>query len=103
VITITGPIEMINLIFIRKPAVLAKSGLSSTTLHERIHAKLMPAPIFMGGNVSAYLEHEVDAVLAARTICFTDEQIQQLVSNLTERRHNTANELLNSLKMEGKL
>jgi prophage regulatory protein len=94
---------MKNFNFIRKPTVLSKSGFSSTTLHERIHAKLMPAPIFMGGNVSAYLEHEVDAVLAARTIGFTDVQIQQLVANLTERRHSTANELLNSLKVEGKL
>jgi prophage regulatory protein len=89
--------------FIRKQAVLAKSGFGSTTLHERVHARLMPAPINLGGSVSAYLSHEIDAVLAARAAGFTDEQVKTIVISLEEKRKDSANQLLQALKLRGAL
>jgi prophage regulatory protein len=94
---------MQSYIFIRKQAVLAKSGIGSTTLHERVHANLMPAPINLGGSVSAYLSHEIDAVLAARAAGFNDEQVKTIVINLEAKRKDNATELLNSLRAGGAL
>lgn len=89
--------------FIRKPEVLYMAGFGSTTLHERVTSKLMCSPIRLGGNVSAYLKHEVEAVLSARTAGFSDEQVKDLVVNLEGKREEVNTALMNSLKERGML
>lgn len=87
--------------FMRKAGVIEKTGYKSTALWERVKDGTMPPPINLGGNVSAYLQHEIDAVLSARSIGYNDDQIKALVKSLVEQRKTAANDLLQSLKVAG--
>lgn len=71
---------------IRKPEVLNLLGFSKSTLHLRINEGLLPPPISLGQRASGYIEHEVQAVLKAMIAGQSQEQIKQLVIELTEAR-----------------
>ena len=71
---------------IRKPEALDKLGLSKSTLHIRIKDGLLPPPIPLGGRAVGFIEHEIEATLAALVSGQSNEKIQQLVKSLVEKR-----------------
>ena len=50
---------------IRRQEVLRRTGLSKSTLHDRIKAGAFPAPIQIGPRSVAWIESEVDAWIEA--------------------------------------
>jgi len=72
----------------RKPEVLAKLGLSRSTLAQRIKDKLLPPPISLGERAVGFIAHETDAVLAAMVAGYSKEQIKTLVASLVAQRKN---------------
>jgi prophage regulatory protein len=51
---------------LRKPAVLAKTGLSYPTIYRRIQAGTFPQPVQLGPNSVGWIEDEVDAWIKSR-------------------------------------
>jgi prophage regulatory protein len=47
--------------FMRKPAVIAATGLSGTTIYEHMGKNLFPASVSIGGNRVAWLSTEIEA------------------------------------------
>jgi len=54
------------IVFIKMPEVKRRTGLSKTTIYDRISTGNFPAPVPLGGNSVAWIEAEVDAWQAAR-------------------------------------
>lgn len=52
--------------FLRIREVLARTGLSKSTLYDRIRAGTFPKPVRLGGTLSAWVESEVEAWMATR-------------------------------------
>ena len=51
---------------LRKPALLAKTGLSYPTLYRRIQDGTFPQPVELGPNSVGWIEEEVDAWIKSR-------------------------------------
>ncbi|MBJ2128047.1 AlpA family phage regulatory protein [Alteromonas sp. IB21] len=79
---------------LRRKEVRDKTGLSNTSLHERIHDKTMPPPFSLGGRSVGFFEHEVSAVLMARAAGQDDTQIKALVSLLVDKRKEFASSFI---------
>ena len=77
---------------IRKPEVLALTGLSKSTLYARINAQLFVPPISLGARAVAFVASEVDAVIQAMIEEQSPEQIKLLVSLLIQQRKKSAYE-----------
>jgi prophage regulatory protein len=73
-------------VLIRKPDVLKKVPISSTTLYDRIKNGLFPPSIQLGGHSVAWLEEEVDSVIAALIRGQSTSDIKNLVSQLVAKR-----------------
>lgn len=71
---------------IRFPALLDRSGYGETILRARIRDGLMPPGVHITDRAVAYVEHEVDAVLAAVASGATDTEILALVRELVAAR-----------------
>ena len=71
---------------IRKPEVLALTGLSKSTLYNRINSGLFIPPISLGARAIAFVASEVDTVIHAMIEEQPPEQIKALVSNLIQQR-----------------
>ncbi len=54
------------LTILRRKQVEARTGLSRSTIYDRIKAGTFPAPISLGEKAVGWIESEVDAWLAAR-------------------------------------
>jgi len=77
---------------IRNPVVLNRYPLSRSHLFNHINQGLFPEPISLGERAVGWLEHEVDAVISARAIGKSEEEIKSLVKSLKEQRHNWVRE-----------
>ena len=73
----------------RRPDVLSRFGISNTHLHNQIKAGLMPPPIPLGGQRAVgWLQHELDAVLAAMAAGKSQDHIRALICHLVDQRQN---------------
>lgn len=63
-----------------------KVGRGRSTTWRDVRAGLMPPSIALGPKCQAWVESEVDAVLAARVAGATEGQIKQLVKQLVAAR-----------------
>lgn len=54
------------LTILRRKEVEARTGLSRSTIYERIRARTFPAPVSLGAKAVGWVEAEVDAWLAAQ-------------------------------------
>jgi prophage regulatory protein len=72
--------------FVRLPTVLARRGTSSSTTYRHVAAGLLPPPVKLGPNTSAWVEHELDAVDAARVAGATEDEVRSLVAKLVAER-----------------
>ena len=70
----------------RKPEVLKRLGLAKSTLHDRINHNLLPPPISLGARAVGFLQHEIDAVLAAMIVGKSNDEIKVLVLELVAQR-----------------
>lgn len=71
----------------RKPEVLEATGFKKSTLYTRIKAGLMPPPISLGGlRAVGWIEHEIQAVIAAMCSGASQDEIKELVQELISRR-----------------
>ena len=86
-----------NLKVIRKPEACNVAGLSNTSLFEQIKAGTFPPTLPLGARAVGFLEHEVQAVLAARSIGKSEDEIRNIVKGLIKQREESANALLASL------
>lgn len=74
----------------RRPEVLSRFGFGNTCLHHRIKQGLMPPPIHLTARTVGWLEHELDAVLAAIVAGKSDEHIKSLIIELVDQRKDAA-------------
>lgn len=71
----------------RKTEVLAMTGLKKSTFYTRIKEGLLPPPIQLGSERTVgWIEHEVQAVLAAMCAGMPLIQIKELVQDLINQR-----------------
>jgi prophage regulatory protein len=75
---------------LRKPDVLAKTGLSKSTLYNRIKSGQFPPPVSLGERAVGFVSTEVDAVIHAMIQEQTPEQIKALVADLIKQRQQAA-------------
>jgi prophage regulatory protein len=75
-----------QLIFNRKPEVLKRLGISKTTFHLKINQTLLPPSIPLGARAVGFLQHEIDAVLAAMVAGKSNAEIKLLVLELVAQR-----------------
>jgi len=73
-------------LLLRLPEVKAASGLSRSTLYERIADGLWPRPVSLGGRAVAWPIEEVHAINRARIAGRADAQIRALVKQLHAAR-----------------
>jgi len=78
----------IQIKLLRKPAVIQKTLKPHASLYKDIKEGLFPEPVKLSKQVSAWLEHEIDQVLAARIRGCDDNEIRSLVEKLEEDRKN---------------
>ena len=71
-------LRLISLIFI--------TGLSRSTIYNRIAQGLWPKPVSMGGRSVGWPESEIKALIAARIAGMSDEEIRVLVKELENNR-----------------
>jgi prophage regulatory protein len=72
---------------LREPEVRKAFGYRSTTsVYNSLSEGLITKPIRIGQRAVAWPEVEIELIIGARIAGKTDEQIKQLVSNLTARR-----------------
>lgn len=74
----------------RRPEVLGKAGLSNSTLCTRIKKGLFVPPVSLGERAVGWLEHEVNACLAAMAEGRSPNEVQDLVRDLVKQRRELA-------------
>ena len=72
---------------IRKPDVINETGLSKSTLYNRIKDGLFPPPISLGARAVGFVKSECEAVINAMIAEQTPEQIKALVITLVQQRN----------------
>jgi prophage regulatory protein len=79
-----------QLIINRKTEILKRIGISKSTLHAKIKQQLLPPAIPLGARSVGFLQHEIDAVLAAMVAGKSNKEIQTLVAELVAQRQLAA-------------
>lgn len=67
---------------LRIPAVKTQSGLSRSTIYQRIAQGLWTKPVSLGARAVGWPSDEVEAINAARIAGKRDEEIRELVAKL---------------------
>ena len=75
---------MLNLI--RLPKVKSKTGYCGSTVYANVTDQTLTPPIKIGPRASAWPEYEIDAIIAARIAGKSDDDIRELVNELTAKR-----------------
>jgi prophage regulatory protein len=71
---------------LRIPAVKSQSGLSRSTIYQRIAEGLWTKPVSLGARAVGWPSDEVDAINSARIAGKTDEEIRILVAKMEADR-----------------
>lgn len=82
-------VQPAQLRIIRRPELLKRFGIGNTCLHNRINQGLMPPPILLGGpstRAVGWLQHELDAVIAAMVAAKSEAYIKALIEHLVAQR-----------------
>ncbi len=75
---------------IRRQDLIHLTGLSKSSIYNRIRDGLMPTPISLGDRAVAFVLEEIQIVLQAMIAEQTPDQIKQLVSELIKQRKQVA-------------
>ena len=73
---------------IRRPKVILLTGLSKSSLYNRINNGLFTPPISLGARADAFVASEVNAVVHAMIDEKAPAEIKTLVSNIIQQRKN---------------
>ncbi len=76
--------------YVRMPALIQLRGTSHTTFYRHIKEGLWPPAVHLSANTSAWPEHEVAAIDAARLAGATDDEVRTLVRKLVADRRQQA-------------
>ncbi|AYA64177.1 helix-turn-helix transcriptional regulator [Alteromonas sp. RKMC-009] len=68
-----------------------------TSIWNDVKEGIFPPPIKTGKTSAGYIESEVDAVLLARSVNFSDDQLKDLVEKLVQKRQESASRLIAEL------
>ncbi len=79
-------IEEKPLRILRLPEVLERTGFSKSTLQTRIQTGLWVPSVSLGARSIGFVEHEIDALLAALINGKTDDEIKSLIETLIKKR-----------------
>jgi len=71
---------------LRRKQVQARTGLSRSTMYDRIKAGTFPRPVALGPRAVGWPEDEVAALNAARIAGRSDEEIRTLVARMEATR-----------------
>ena len=71
---------------IRRKLVESRTGYSRSTIYLKMSEGFLPSNIKMGANSVGWLEHEINAIIAARVAGKSDDEIKVLVSELEAAR-----------------
>jgi len=82
---------------LRKPEIKAATGLNNTSLFNQIQDGLLPPYIQLGARAVGLMKFEVDAIMAARSAGYSDDQIRELVLKLVEKRKQSANAFIQAV------
>jgi prophage regulatory protein len=74
----------------RLPQLLERYRCGCTTLYRRVGTGLIPPPVKLGPNTSAWPQHELDAIDRARLAGADDTEIRGLVQQLVIDRRAAA-------------
>lgn len=83
-----------NLKIIRRDTLMDRLGMKKTWLADNVASGLIPPPISLGSRAVGWLDHEINAVIAARAAHKSDEEVRDLVLALIDQRDFTANQTL---------
>lgn len=75
---------------LRLPALIERTGLSRSTIYERIRGGLIPEPIKYGARISVWPAHEIDACNQAVVHGLSEDERRALVKQLMQQRAPTA-------------
>lgn len=77
--------------FSRRPAVKSRlGGISTSSLYQAMQDGVFPRPVRIGLRAVAWLDHEIDAVIAARAAGKSQDEIKALVEKLVAARKHLA-------------
>jgi prophage regulatory protein len=68
----------------------------STLWHEIKQGKFIP-PVSLGARTSGFIESEVQAMIAARALGMSADQIKDLIAKLVQQRNEYASRLLDAV------
>ncbi len=71
---------------IRKTELISRCGRTNSGVYADIADELMPPPVKLGARMSAWPEHEIEAVLRARIAGKSADEIRALVRELVAAR-----------------
>lgn len=72
-------------------------GKGRSTLWNEIKNGLFIPPVSLGPRTAGFIESEVQAMIAARALGFSSEQITALISRLIQQRNDYASRLLEAV------
>ena len=72
--------------FLRLPAVMTRRACSRSVIYAESKTGMLPPPIRIGRQQSAWLEHELEAVLRARIAGKNETEVKKLVKKLIAAR-----------------
>ena len=77
---------MLQITFIRWPAVVARTGLPISTISDQAKDGTFVTPVPIARRATGFPEHEIDALCAARLAGQSDDEIRLLVQWLESQR-----------------
>jgi prophage regulatory protein len=78
---------------LKKPEILERHLLRPSTLYEHIRNGVFTPPIRSSSHTSAWPEHESDAIICARIMGRTDNELRALVRELVANRAKLADRI----------
>ena len=82
--------------FIRLKKVEARTGLKKSMVYDLMNKEEFPKSIKIGERAVAWIESEIDAIVAARITDKSDDEIRELVKTLMAKRQQIASEILDA-------
>ena len=83
---------------LRKPELMRLTGLANSTVHWHVKHGLLPTPVKLSLRSSAWPEHEIAEILAARTAGADNDAVKALVIELTANRMAQKDNVSNETK-----
>ncbi|CAN5390657.1 hypothetical protein BH11PSE11_BH11PSE11_12330 [soil metagenome] len=74
----------------KRPKVEARTGQSRSSIYQQMSEGQFPTPVRIGVRAVAWIDYEIDAMIAARVAGKSTDEIKALVRKLESARKNVA-------------